>query len=140
MTKGDFRRRLLLWCRRILSPRFWTDQSSSWRLYSQISASVFASILDLAQAAVLLRMNITCHNVFGSFVPRNKIISREFRRVVQRAYDEIKATHGEGLSSNVFPAIPVSAAIELGRVWMPKADLKLMILTKFVSEDLFRGS
>lgn len=27
----------------------------------------------------------------------------------------------------MFPALPVSAAIEVGRTWMPKADLPLVI-------------
>ena len=28
---------------------------------------------------------------------------------------------------NLFPALPVSAAVEVGRVWMPKADLPLIV-------------
>lgn len=46
-----------------------------------------------------------------------------FRRTVRKVFDDIKAKHGDGTQLHVFPAIPVSAAIEFGRVWMPKADL-----------------
>ncbi len=39
----------------------------------------------------------------------------------------IKAVHGENSIVNVFPVLPNSAAVEVGRIWMPKADLPMMI-------------
>lgn len=51
----------------------------------------------------------------------------EFRRLLRFAYNEIKVVHGPNAVINIFPAIPVSAAVECGRVWMPKADLPLVI-------------
>lgn len=51
----------------------------------------------------------------------------EFKRRLRRLLDRIKATHGEDAVINVFPALPNSAAVEVGRVWMPKADLPLHI-------------
>jgi hypothetical protein len=64
--------------------------------------------------------------------PHNDIMKRpadlaEFRRLLRSIFDAIKATHGEHAVINVFPAVPVSAAVEVGRVWMPKADLPLMV-------------
>ena len=50
-----------------------------------------------------------------------------FREAVRRTLDQIKAVHGQDATIHVFPAMPVSAAVELGRVWMPKADLPLLI-------------
>lgn len=50
---------------------------------------------------------------------------REFRRLIRSLYNEIKASGAEMI--HVFPAIPVSPAVELGRVWMPKADLPLLV-------------
>ena len=47
--------------------------------------------------------------------------------MLRHAFDQIKARHGEDAIIHVFPAMPVSAAIEVGRVWMPKADLPLVI-------------
>jgi SMODS-associated and fused to various effectors sensor domain len=35
--------------------------------------------------------------------------------------------HGQDNTIHVFPAVPVSVAVELGRVWMPKADLPLSL-------------
>ncbi len=41
--------------------------------------------------------------------------------------DEIKIVHGEDVLVHVFPAVPVSAAVEIGRSWQPKAHPKLRI-------------
>ena len=51
----------------------------------------------------------------------------EFRRLVRSALNSIKETYGESTLIQLFPALPVSAAVEVGRVWMPKADLPLNI-------------
>lgn len=64
--------------------------------------------------------------------PNNDIMRRpedlvEFKRHLRRLFDRIKAVHGERAVINVFPALPTSAAVEVGRVRMPKADLPLHI-------------
>lgn len=51
----------------------------------------------------------------------------EFRRLVRSTLNAIKARHGEAATIHIFPAMPVSAAVEVGRVWMPKADLPLVV-------------
>lgn len=52
---------------------------------------------------------------------------QDFRIQVRKAFDNIKAQHGKDAVIHVFPAMPVSTAIELGRVWMPKADLPMIL-------------
>lgn len=52
---------------------------------------------------------------------------RAFRRELRRMLDRIKAAHGQTTTIHVFPALPVAAAVELGRVRMPKADAPLLI-------------
>ena len=64
--------------------------------------------------------------------PHNDILKRsadlaEFRRLLRLTFNAIKAVHGEQATIHIFPALPVSAAVEVGRVWMPKADLPLVI-------------
>jgi hypothetical protein len=64
--------------------------------------------------------------------PHNDILKRkadlsEFRRRLRAMLDTIKATHGDGDTLHVFPAVPVAAAVEIGRVSMPKADLPMQI-------------
>ncbi len=65
-------------------------------------------------------------------IPNNDFLkSREqlskFRQHFRNLLDRIKARHGQDARLNVFPAVPVSVAVEIGRVWMPKADLPLCI-------------
>jgi len=64
--------------------------------------------------------------------PRNDILRRAddqatFRWELRRLYDRIKARHGEGTLLHVFPALPASLAVEVGRMWMPKSDLRLRL-------------
>ncbi|MHB1000805.1 MAG: SAVED domain-containing protein [Armatimonadota bacterium] len=51
----------------------------------------------------------------------------QFRQVFRLAMDMIKAFHGYDSILHVFPATPVSVAVEIGRTWMPKADMPLRI-------------
>lgn len=64
--------------------------------------------------------------------PHNDILRRPedqaaFRQLMRSLFDRIKAVHGEGAIIHVFPAMPASLAVELGRVWMPKSDLAMTI-------------
>jgi len=51
----------------------------------------------------------------------------QFRRLFRILLDKLKAMHGEKTTIHLFPAIPVSIAVEIGRVWMPKADATLIV-------------
>jgi hypothetical protein len=46
---------------------------------------------------------------------------------VRSLLGEIKNLHGQDAELHIFPAMPLSTAIELGRIWMQKADLPLHI-------------
>ena len=70
--------------------------------------------------------SITADNPHNDIMRRREDL-REFSRLVQATLNEIKAAHGEAATVAVFPALPVSAAVEVGRTWMPKADLPLAI-------------
>ncbi|SRR6266436_2278615 len=95
-----------------------------------LKLGVSATITDDRIAAVLGNnvsiWSITAPNA-NNDVMRYREDLREFRRLMRAMYNDIKAAHGSGATINVFPAIPVSAAVEVGRVWMPKADLPLSI-------------
>ncbi|MCX6132629.1 MAG: SAVED domain-containing protein [Ignavibacteriales bacterium] len=69
---------------------------------------------------------ITIDNPNNDFLKTRELLT-QFRMICRRAFDRIKAAHGEKSQIHVCPAMPVSAAVELGRVWMPKADLPLII-------------
>lgn len=58
---------------------------------------------------------------------KSKMILSEFRKICRHLFDIVKAKHGQNNKLHVFPAMPASAAIEFGRIWMPKADMNLVI-------------
>lgn len=58
---------------------------------------------------------------------RSKEQLQKFRETIRPLLSQIKKQHGDSTTLHVFPAMPVSAAIELGRALMPKADLRLRV-------------
>jgi hypothetical protein len=75
--------------------------------------------------------------------PHNDILRRSddlvaFRRLMRTMYDQIKARQPSLAAIHVFPAVPVSAAVEIGRTWMPKADLPLEVYDENRSEGGFK--
>jgi hypothetical protein len=52
---------------------------------------------------------------------------QRFREQFRQLLDEIKARHGQIAELHIFPAAPVSVAVEIGRVRQPKADLPYVI-------------
>jgi len=80
---------------------------------------------------------ITIKNPNNDFLKTRELLSK-FRRIVRNALNKIKTSHGENIPLHIFPAMPVSAAVEFGRVWMPKADLPLIIYDQNTSRDGFR--
>ena len=50
-----------------------------------------------------------------------------FRKHLRRLIVEIKRVHGDATPLHIFPAMPVSCAIEFGRARMPKADMPWLI-------------
>lgn len=74
--------------------------------------------------------------------PNNDLIKtksqlEEFRRLMRSLLDRIKSVHGDTSPLHVFPVGPVSIAVELGRVRMPKADMTWMVYDNLPSRDGF---
>lgn len=64
--------------------------------------------------------------------PHNDFLKSEaqlalFRQAVRKAMVAISAAHAQANALAVFPAMPVSCAVELGRARMPKADMRWAI-------------
>lgn len=62
----------------------------------------------------------------NDFLKTRELLSN-FRKICRSTLNKIKTAHGEDATIHLFPAMPVSAAVELGRIWMPKADLPFII-------------
>ena len=52
---------------------------------------------------------------------------RTFRNCFRRLLDRVKTEHGEAAVIHLLPAVPVAVAVEIGRMWMPKADLPMRV-------------
>lgn len=70
---------------------------------------------------------VVTHEAPGNDYLQSAAQLREFRKALRDVFNRIKATHGEDAGLHLFPAVPVSAAVEIGRVWMPKADLAFRV-------------
>jgi len=123
-------------------PATWKWQNDSEQIEFQLEAptevhSTVALILGVSATISKARIDaVLGHDVsiwsITAISPHNDIMRNagdlsRFRQELRRLFDRIKSMHGEGATINVFPALPVSAAVELGRVWMPKADLPMII-------------
>jgi hypothetical protein len=82
---------------------------------------------------------MTIPNVHNDFL-RTKEQLALFRRHFRKLLNRIKEKHGRHAVINLFPATPVAIAIEIGRVWMPKADLSILIFDRNHSDRRFSHS
>lgn len=95
-----------------------------------LKLAVSATVLDdrihsvLGPEAAIWSITVTDP---GNDVVRSPEDLAGFRQNLRALLNEIKAHHGEGRVVNLFPILPVSLAVEVGRVWMPKADLKMLV-------------
>lgn len=58
---------------------------------------------------------------------RSRAQTEAFRKAIRPLLDQIKGAHGEKATIHVFPAMPVSLAVDFGRVLNGKSDLPLVI-------------
>jgi len=77
--------------------------------------------------------NNQVHNDFLKSREQLGLFRKEFRIIL----DRIKARHGQHTILHIFPAVPVSIAVEIGRVWMPKADMRLRLYDQNSKTDGF---
>jgi hypothetical protein len=78
----------------------------------------------------------------GVASPHNDVVKSRrqtaaFRSLVRTTLEQIKAAHGHGETLHLFPAMPVSLAVELGRVRRPKADMPWIVYDQVNSQGGF---
>lgn len=92
--------------------------------------SLSATITDdritalLGEDAAIWRISINKPN--NDFLKSSQQL-QQFRKTIRQLMDKIKARHGQNTLLHVFPAVPVSIAVEFGRILMPKADIPLRV-------------
>lgn len=61
----------------------------------------------------------------------------DFTFSIRNLFNEIKEKYGANTPLHIFPTMPISTAVELGRYWMPKADMPLVIYDENKLNDGF---
>lgn len=69
---------------------------------------------------------LTIDSPFNDFLKSKKQL-QDFSIEMRKLLNHIKSKYNTQTLLHVFPAMPIATAIELGRVWMPKADMPLCI-------------
>lgn len=110
--------------------RFICEPPKSTKGIPALNISLSATINDSRISSKLTAdhsiWKLTVEDVGNDFLKSSQQLA-DFRQTFRILLDRIKAEHGETSSLHIFPAIPVSIAVEIGRIWMPKADLSLVI-------------
>lgn len=70
--------------------------------------------------------NLTHQNPNNDYIKNPKHLSA-LREKYRELFRMIREYHGQDTVVHVFPACPVSAAVEFGRIYMPKADARLVL-------------
>lgn len=102
------------------------DTSGTPSLKISLSSSIAGDRIEKALGTTPSLYEITIPDPSNDFL-KSKTLLAQFRTTMRRALNQIKSIHGQDQLLHVFPAMPLSAAIELGRVWMPKADMRMLI-------------
>ncbi|MCC8948367.1 SAVED domain-containing protein [Bradyrhizobium sp. Arg62] len=111
--------------------RFGVKPSNQAACPVALKLEVSASIVDERIHAVLGGGEAAIWSI-GADGAHNDIMRRpedlaEFARLFRTTLDAIKLAHGENCMVHIFPAVPVSVAVEAGRSWQPKAHPTLNI-------------
>lgn len=102
------------------------DKNGIPALVLSLSANISPDRVESALNGKVAIWEITideCHNDFL----RSEAQLSMFREALRKLMVRIKSTHLSVTDLKVFPVMPVSCAVELGRIRMPKADLPWVI-------------
>ena len=106
-------------------------------LVLSLSATITSDRIESVLRKPVSLWQVTIDQPRQDFV-RSRDHLRRWREVARSLMDEIKAVHGQDAVLHVFPAVPVSIAVELGRIRQPKADLKWRIYDEIRAQGGFR--
>lgn len=139
----------------IRNPKSWKWQPDDG--YNEVRYLVHSPKEKQAQVALNLSLSATItndriHRVLGEDVaiftltieePFNDFLKcrkhlQSFSKELRLLLNQIKAQYGSEVPLHVFPAMPISAAVELGRSWMPKADMSLLLYDENTAVEGFR--
>ena len=89
-------------------------------LVFSLSAPITRDRIEAVLGDDIAVWQVTLRSPHNDFLHTRRQLS-EFRQLLRPLIDHIKAAHGQETPLNVFPAMPVAMAVELGRIRQPKA-------------------
>lgn len=95
-------------------------------LVISLSASIVHDKVTSVVGELVSIWELTITEPHNDFLKSKEQLSR-FRETVRKLMVDIDKAHGSETHLSIFPAMPVSCAVELGRVRMPKANLPWVI-------------
>jgi hypothetical protein len=115
-----------VWPSRAESPGYVIREPQSKTGKAALVLSLSANI-DLKRVTSVLGEDasiwtITVETPHNDLMKSHEQLAR-LRTLLRRVFDQIKFAHGQSTVLHIFPAAPVSACLEVGRVRMPKADM-----------------
>ena len=72
----------------------------------------------------IIKIESTIH---GNDIIKNKSQLEKYNKKIREVFETIKDTYGRDCKISIFPAMPISIAIETGRCWMKKTHPNLII-------------
>lgn len=103
-----------------------SEKQPTVALNISLSATINIDRIQNALGTECSVYTISIDSPFNDFLKSKKQL-QEFSVVYRRLLNEIKANYNANTPLHIFPAMPVAIAIEMGRAWMPKADMPLLI-------------
>jgi hypothetical protein len=107
----------------LLEPQVFTEKVA---LNLSLSATIDNSRITQVLGDDVSVWILTIEDPNNDFLKSRRQLSL-FRQTFRRILDRIKAMHGQNALLHLFHAVPVAVAVEIGRAWMPKADLSIRI-------------
>jgi len=102
------------------------DRKKTVSLNLSLSATIDDDRISKAMGDDRSAWTITIANPNNDFL-KGRGQLRKFREIFRDLLNRIKLEHGEDSRIHIFPAVPVSIALEMGRVRMPKAELPFSV-------------
>lgn len=78
----------------------------------------------LGKECDIIKVESTIH---GNDIIKDKSQLEKYNKKLREAFEKIKDIYGRDCEINIFPAMPISIAVETGRCWMKKAHPRLTI-------------
>lgn len=111
---------------RVVAPAPSSERAKTVAIVLSLSADIVASRVTAVLGDDIAVWLVT-HDKPGNDYLQGRSQLKKFRKTMREVFNRVQSVHGEDAELHLFPAVPVSAAVEVGRVWTPKANLPFKV-------------